>query len=82
MKIGLSKPSTSNLDQNPGFWLNVLTIWHALLALGCLGMAIVFWRFYPPKTIWMQWLIIAILLITAILSALAARLIQIGRAHV
>lgn len=80
MRINLPKPATSNPRQNPDFWLNVLTVWHALLALGCLVGAIAFWRFYPPKTAWLQGLIIAILLIATVLSALAARLIA-RRAH-
>lgn len=80
MRVNPLKSSTSNLQPDAGFWLNLLTIWHALLALGCLGGAIVFWRFYPPKTAWMQGLIIVLLLIAAILSALAALLI-VRRAH-
>lgn len=79
MSIHLPKTPTAQ-HQNPGIWLNLLTIWHVLLALGCLGGAIVFWRFYPPKTAWMQGLIIVLLLIAAILSALAALLI-VRRAH-
>ncbi len=80
MSIHLPKPSNSNPHPESGFWLNLLTIWHALLALGCLGGAIIFWRVYPPKAAWMQGLIVVILIIAAILSALAARLIA-RRAH-
>lgn len=60
---------------SPGIWLNVLTIWHIILPIGCLVGAIWIWQSNTPEISWLQWGFIAALVITAILSAITVPLI-------
>ena len=67
--------SVPKYKQSPGFWLNVLAIWHVLLALGCLAGAAVLWQRYTPEATWLQWLYIMVMVLVAVLSAISVPLI-------
>jgi len=75
MSAKTQTPSVSGLSQNPGIWLNVLTIWHTILPICCLAGAIWIWQSNTPEISWLQWGFIAVLVITAILSAITVPLI-------
>lgn len=75
MKAVTQTLPVSRVNQNPGIWLNVLTIWHIILPIACLAGAVWVWQSNTPEISSLQWGFIAVLVITAVLSVITVPLI-------
>lgn len=72
MTATASVASGQTIENGAGFWLRLLTLWHALLGAAGLAGVWVVWQTLPAETpLWQRILLSAILILTALASAWA-----------